>query len=70
MLMVDVLVVHTPLEALQLNTEVPSPRPVTVVLLSVGVVMVAVPETTDQTAMPGEIRFPARVVLGEVMQRL
>lgn len=72
MLTVEVLEVHTPLEAVQLNTEMPRPRPVTVLVLSVGVVMLTLtePETTDHIPVPGEIALPANVVLGEVMQRL
>lgn len=70
MLTVEVLEVQTPLVEVQPSTTGPATRPVTVVLLKVGAVMLAVPLTTDQLPVPTEIAFPFNVVLGVEMQRL
>lgn len=43
--------------------EAPTTSPVTAELAEEGVVIVAVPETTDQVPTPEEGAFPSRVVL-------
>ena len=59
---------HVPLEIVHCKTFTPSVNPVTVELLSVGVVIEAVPEKTDQEPVPTEGRFPFNVVLGVKIQ--
>ena len=56
--------VHTPLVIVQRNVFAPTPRPVTVLVGLVGVVIVPVPLTKVQTPLPLTAVLPARVALG------
>lgn len=62
---------HGPLLIVQRKVTTPVPRPVTVVVGDEGVVIVAVPLSTDQEPVPGAVGvLPARVAVGELLQTL
>lgn len=65
--MVDV---HAPIALVHPSTSVPVVNPVTVVVLTVGFEMLAVPETTDQEPVPIVIGLPETVVELVEAQRL
>ena len=55
---------QTPLEMVQVSKFTPGPRPVTLLVGLLGVVMVPGPETTDQVPVPTDGELAARVVEG------
>ena len=67
----DVGAPHGPLLMVQRNVTVPMPRPVTVVVGLLGVVIVPVPFTTFQTPVLGDAGvLPASVAIGELLHTL
>ena len=68
MLIVELLVPHPPPLIVHCKTFTPSPKPVTELVASVGVVIVPLPEITDQVPAPLVGVLAAKTAVGLLIQ--